>query len=72
MWNNLQDLKMKNILTMCTNSIRHSMCLSKLLGHGMNALVIFSLTMVLGLVKPTQLSSQKSRQRSLCMPNLCG
>jgi hypothetical protein len=56
MWNNLQALKMKNILTMCTNSIRQSMCLSKLLGHGMNDLVIFSLIMVLGLVKPTQLS----------------
>jgi hypothetical protein len=51
MWNNLQALKMKNILTMCTNFIRHSMDLSKLLQHGMNALVTFSLTMVLGLVK---------------------
>jgi hypothetical protein len=35
------------------------MGLSKLLEHDMNALVTFSLTMVLGLVKPTQLFSQE-------------
>jgi hypothetical protein len=33
--------------------------LSKLLEHGMNALMTFSLTMVLGLVNLTQLSSQE-------------
>jgi hypothetical protein len=50
---------MKNILTMCTNSIKRSMGLSKLLELGMNGLGTFSLTMVLGLVKPTQLFSQE-------------
>jgi predicted sulfurtransferase len=59
MWNNLRALKMKNILTMCTNSIRCSMGLSKLLEHGMNVLATFSLTMILRLVKLTQLSSQE-------------
>jgi hypothetical protein len=55
MWNNLQPLKMKNILIMCINSIRYSTGLSKLLEHGMNVLGTLSLTMVLGLVKLTQL-----------------
>jgi hypothetical protein len=32
---------------------------SKTLEYGMNALGTFSLTMILGLVKPTQLSSQE-------------
>jgi hypothetical protein len=59
MWNNLQALKMKNILTMCINSIRCSTGLSKILEHGMNALGTFSLTMVLRLVKPTQLFTQE-------------
>jgi hypothetical protein len=50
---------MKNILTMCINSIRHSMGLSKILNHSMNALGTFSLVMVLELAKLTQLSSQQ-------------
>jgi hypothetical protein len=41
MWNNIQALKIKNILTMYTNSIRSSIGLSKLQKHGMNALGIF-------------------------------
>jgi hypothetical protein len=41
--------KVKNILTMFINSIRHSMGLRKHQEHGMNALGIFSLKMVLGL-----------------------
>jgi hypothetical protein len=51
MWNNLRALKMKNILTMYTNSIRRFMGLNKLEENGMNALGIFLLKMVLGLVK---------------------
>jgi hypothetical protein len=47
MWNNLQALKMKNILAMYTNSIRCSIGLSKLQEHGMNVLGIFLLKMVL-------------------------
>jgi fatty-acid desaturase len=50
MWSNLYALKMKNILIMCINSIRHFMGLSKLLEHDMNALETFSLTIVLGSV----------------------
>jgi hypothetical protein len=42
MWNNLQVLKMKSILTMYLNSIRRSMGLSKLQEHDMNDLEIFS------------------------------
>jgi hypothetical protein len=59
MWSNLRDLKRKNILFMCINSIRYSMDLIKLLEYGMNDLGTFSLTMILGSVKPTQLFSQE-------------
>jgi hypothetical protein len=69
-WNNFWALKIKNILTMYTNSIRRSMGLSKLEEHGMNALGIFLLKMVLGLVKWIPLSSLKSGQRFICMPNI--
>jgi hypothetical protein len=48
---------MKNILTMYINSIRHSMGLSKLQEHGMNDLEIFSLKMVLGLLRRISHSS---------------
>jgi hypothetical protein len=41
----------ENILTMCINFIRHSMGLSKLQEHGMDALGIFLLKMVLELVR---------------------
>jgi hypothetical protein len=51
MWNNLRALKMNNILTMYTSSIRRFMGLNKLQEHGMNVLGIFVLKMVLGLVK---------------------
>jgi hypothetical protein len=51
--NNLRALKMMKILTIFTNSIRHSMGLSKLQEHSMNALGILLLRMVLGLVKQT-------------------
>jgi hypothetical protein len=47
---------MKNILTMYTNSIRRFMGLNKLQEHGMNALEIFLLKMVLGLVRRILLS----------------
>jgi hypothetical protein len=47
MWNNLRTLKMKNILTMYINSIRHSMGLSKLQEHDMNVLGIFLLKIIL-------------------------
>jgi hypothetical protein len=50
-------LKMKNILTMCTNYIRRSMDLGKLQVHGMNAIETFLLKMVLGLVRRILLSS---------------
>jgi hypothetical protein len=50
-WNNLQALKMKDILTMYTNSIRRFMSLNKLQEHGMNDLEIFLLKMVVGLVR---------------------
>jgi hypothetical protein len=53
MWNNLRALKMMKILTIFTNSIRHSMGLSKLQEHSMNALGILLLRMVLGLVRQT-------------------
>jgi hypothetical protein len=46
-----QALKMKNILTLYTNSIRFSMGLNKLQEHGMNSLEIFLLKIVLGLVR---------------------
>jgi hypothetical protein len=57
MWNNLQALKINNILTMYTNSIMSFMGLNKLQEHGMNALGIFLLKMVLGLVRQILLSS---------------
>jgi hypothetical protein len=60
MWSNLQALKMKNILTMCINSIRRSIGLSKLLEHGMKALGTFLLTMILELIKLTQPFHKKS------------
>jgi hypothetical protein len=41
MWSNHPTLRVKSILTMCINSIRRSMCLSKYQEHGMNALGIF-------------------------------
>jgi hypothetical protein len=50
-------LKVKDILTMYINSIRRSMGLSKHQEHGMNALGTSLLKMVLGLVRPTLLSS---------------
>jgi short-subunit dehydrogenase len=59
MWSNLRDLKRKNNLFMCINSIRYSMSLIKLLEYGMNDLGTFSLTMILGTVKLTQLFSQE-------------
>jgi hypothetical protein len=43
--------RVKSILTMCINFISHSMCLSKHHEHGINALGIFSFTIILGLVK---------------------
>jgi hypothetical protein len=57
MWSNHRALKMNNILTMYTNSIRRSMGLSKLQVHGMNALGIFLLKIVLGLVRQIPHSS---------------
>jgi hypothetical protein len=50
-------LKVKSILTMFINSIRHSMGLSKHQEHGMKALETFLLKMVLGLVRSILLSS---------------
>jgi hypothetical protein len=47
MWSNHPASKVKSILTMFINSIRHSMGLRKHQEHGMNALGIFSLKMVL-------------------------
>jgi hypothetical protein len=57
MWNNLRALKMKNILTVCTNFIKRSMGTSKLQEHDMNALEFFLLKMVLGLVRRISHSS---------------
>jgi hypothetical protein len=51
MWSSLRALKMKNILTMYTNSIRISMGLGKIQEHGMNALGIFLLKIGLRLVR---------------------
>jgi hypothetical protein len=51
MWSNLLDLKIKNIVTMRTNSIRRFMGLSKLQENGMNALETLLFKMVLGLVR---------------------
>jgi hypothetical protein len=71
MWNNLRALKMKNILTVCTNFIKRFMGTSKLQEHGMNALEIFLLKMVLGLVRSTLLSSLENGKRFIYMPNIC-
>jgi hypothetical protein len=57
MWNNLWALKMKNILTMYTNSKRCFMNLNKLQEHDMNALGIFVSKMVLGLLRRIPYSS---------------
>jgi hypothetical protein len=57
MWSNHLALKVKDILTMSLNSIRCSMGLSKHQEHSMNALWTSLLKMVLGLVRPTLLSS---------------
>jgi hypothetical protein len=57
MWSNHPASNVKNILTMFINSIRRSMGLSKHQEHGMNDLGTFLLKMVLGLVRPIQLSS---------------
>jgi hypothetical protein len=57
MWSNHPALKVKNIITMSINSIRRSVGLSKHQEHDMNALEIFLLKMVLGLIRPTLLSS---------------
>jgi hypothetical protein len=57
MWSNYPALKVKNIITMSINSIRRSVGLSKHQEHDMNALEIFLLKMVLGLIRPTLLSS---------------
>jgi hypothetical protein len=57
MWSNHLALKVKNILTISINSIRHSMSLIKHQEHSMNALGTFLLKMVLGLVRLTLLSS---------------
>jgi hypothetical protein len=57
MWSNHPTLKVKDNLTMSINSIRRSMGLSKHQEHGMDALGTSLLEMVLGLVRPTLLSS---------------
>jgi hypothetical protein len=57
MWSNHPTLKVKDILTMSINSIRHSMGLSNHQEHDMNALGTSLLKIVLGLVRPTLLSS---------------
>jgi hypothetical protein len=56
MWSNHPALKVKDILIMSINSIS-SMGLSKRQEHGMNALGTSLLKVVLGLVRPTLLSS---------------
>jgi hypothetical protein len=57
MWSNHSALKLKDILTMSINSIRRSMDLSKQQEHGISALETSLLKMILGLVRPTLLSS---------------
>jgi hypothetical protein len=47
MWSNDPASKVKSILTMFINSIMHSMGLSKYQEHGMNALEILLLKIVL-------------------------
>jgi hypothetical protein len=55
----LSGLKMKNILTIYTNSIKYSMGLNKLQGYGINDLEIFLLKIVLGLVSRITLFTRK-------------
>jgi uncharacterized membrane protein YfhO len=57
MLSNHPALKVKDILTISINFIRHSMGVSKHQEHGMNALQTFLLKMILGLVRLTLLSS---------------
>jgi hypothetical protein len=59
MWSNHPALKVKDILTMSINSIRHSMRLSKHQEHDKNVLETSLLKMVLGLVRLTLLSLLK-------------
>jgi hypothetical protein len=56
-WSNYPTSKVKSILTMFINFIRRSMGLSKQQEHGMSALGIFLLKMVLELVRRALLSS---------------
>jgi hypothetical protein len=57
MWSNHPALKVKDILIMSINSIRHSMGLNKHQEYGMNALGTSLLKMIFGLVRSTLLSS---------------
>jgi hypothetical protein len=57
MCSNHPALKVNDILTMYINSIRCSMGLSKYQEHGMNVFGTSLLKMVLGLIRPTLLSS---------------
>jgi hypothetical protein len=57
MWSNHPALKVKNIITMSINFIRRSMSLSKHQEYDMNILGTFLLKIILGLVRPTLLSS---------------
>jgi hypothetical protein len=57
MWSNHPASKVKNNLTMSINFIRRSMGLTKHQEHGMNALGTSLLKMILGLGRPTLLSS---------------
>jgi hypothetical protein len=66
MWSNHPTLKVKNILTMYIKYIRRSMGLRKHQEHGMNDLGIFLLKMVLGLLRPTLLSSLQ-KWKNICL-----
>jgi hypothetical protein len=68
---NHPTLNVKDILTMSINSIRRSMGLSKHQQRGMNVLGTFLLKMVLGLVRPTLLSSLEKWVKICLYPNLC-
>jgi hypothetical protein len=57
MWSNHPTFKVNDILTMCINSIRLSMGLSKHQEHGIYDLGTFLLKMIFGLVRLTLLSS---------------
>jgi hypothetical protein len=57
MWSNHPALKVNDILTMSINSIRCYMGLSKHQEYGMNILGTSLLKMILGLVRPTLISS---------------